>query len=59
MNYIIEITEGIFFAGWDANLGTMKTIDDISLAYRMRRPTADVTLGKVIQKFGTGRVMRI
>lgn len=59
MNFIIEISEGLYFAGWDANIGSIKTIDDINLAYRMRYPIASKTLPKIISEFGTGEIKHL
>lgn len=56
MNYIIQINDNLWFCGWDANNGIMKTTTNVKLAYRMRRPVADRTLPKVISQFGGGTI---
>jgi len=59
MNYIIEITEGLYFGGWDALFGNVKTVDDKNLAYRMRRPIADRTLPKLIENYDDAKIIKL
>lgn len=49
MDYIISLSDGRYFCGWDTLDGSMKFINDRSLAYRMRRPIAANTLSKVME----------
>jgi hypothetical protein len=58
MNYIIEIDSGLWFCGWSTLDGSLKTTDDVALAYRMRRPLAERTLPKVLNQFGRGSIIR-
>lgn len=47
MDYIISLSDGRYFCGWDTLDGSMKFRTDRALAYRMRRPIAANTLTKV------------
>ena len=58
MNYIIEIDSGLWFCGWSTLDGSLKTTDDVALAYRMRRTLAERTLPKVLDQFGRGQILR-
>lgn len=49
MDYIISLSDGRYFCGWNTFDGSMKFIGDRSLAYRMRRPIAANTLTKVLE----------
>ena len=47
MDYIIRLSDGRYFCGWDPLDGSMKFRTERSLAYRMRRPIATNTVPKV------------
>ncbi|MBO4347548.1 MAG: hypothetical protein J5840_07930 [Lachnospiraceae bacterium] len=59
MNYIIEIEKGLWFLGWSPLDGTMQVTKEVTLAYRMRRTVATRTLPKVIDKYGSGRIVKL
>ncbi|MCR4647878.1 MAG: hypothetical protein K5776_02250 [Lachnospiraceae bacterium] len=59
MNYIIKIEEGLWFLGWSPLDGSMQVTNEVALAYRMRRTVAVRTLPKVIDKYGSGNIMKI
>lgn len=47
MDYIITLSDGRYFTGWDTLDGSLKFISEKSLAYRMRRPIAMKTMEKI------------
>jgi len=47
MDYIITLSDGRYFCGWDTLDGSLKFRTERSLAYRMRRAIAVNTLEKV------------
>lgn len=48
MDYIISLSDGRYFCGWDTLDGSMKFRTERALAYRMRRPVATTTLAKIL-----------
>ena len=46
MNYIIHLSDGTYFAGWN-RLGEQVFVEDKALAYRMLRTVAERTVQKV------------
>ncbi|MBQ0027536.1 MAG: hypothetical protein KBS96_02920 [Lachnospiraceae bacterium] len=46
MNYIIHLSDGTYFAGWN-RLGEQVFVEDRALAYRMLRTVAERTIQKV------------
>ena len=59
MNYIIQVTDDMYFSGWDGVLGNLKYTSDVNSAYRMRRTVAVSTLNKIFNDYPDAMVLKV
>ncbi len=59
MEYIIRVSSGLYFGGWDPVLGKMIFTGDKNLSYRMRRPLALKTLEKMPSEYPDAEIEKI